>query len=411
MGLADPTNVNLNTASQRDVFCYMEASKNTYDGDLGARISSVFVILVVSSAVTFFPVLSTRVPRLKIPIYAYLFARYFGSGVIVATGFVHLLDPSYYEIGGLTCVGLSAGWNQYSWPPAFAMAAGIITFLLDFAADRWVEKKYGITFMGPQSGATQANCDAKTVDVMESSRRNSRHNVDRQQATDLEAIGPTQLERDPRAVLSAQPHYHASQPDTSGAMNDNDVKAISNTRTETESDVESFDKDRLDDLGFKQQITAFLVLEFGVIFHSVIIGLTLGAAGSEFPILYIVIIFHQSFEGMGVGARLSSIPFPRRHHWWPWALCAAYGLTTPISIAIGLGVRTTFNPNSYTANVVTGVLDALSGGILIYTGFVELLARDFLYNPDRIKDDKKLAFMAICVLLGAALMAFLGKWI
>jgi len=91
-GLADPTNVNLNTASQRDVFCYMEASKNAYDGDLGARISSVFVILVISSAVTFFPVLSTRVPKLKIPIYAYLFARYFGSGVIVATGFVQYVS-------------------------------------------------------------------------------------------------------------------------------------------------------------------------------------------------------------------------------------------------------------------------------------------------------------------------------
>jgi len=291
------------------------------------------------------------------------------------------------------------------------MAAGLITFLLDFVADRWVEKKYGITFLGPSSGATQANCDAQTVDMMESSRRNSRHHGDRHQGTDLEAIQPAQAERGLPADTPAQPHSRASQSGPSGAIIESDVKMFSKTHTEADSEADSLEKDRLDDLGFKQQITAFLVLEFGVIFHSVIIGLTLGAAGSEFPILYIVIIFHQSFEGMGVGARLSSIPFPRRHHWWPWALCAAYGLTTPISIAIGLGVRTTFNPNSFTANIVTGVLDSLSGGILIYTGFVELLARDFLYNPDRIKDDKKLAFMAICVLLGAGLMAFLGKWI
>ncbi len=82
------------------------------------------------------------------------------------------------------------------------------------------------------------------------------------------------------------------------------------------------------------QLTAIAILEFGVIFHSVIIGLTLGSAGDEFPVLYPVIVFHQSFEGLGIGARLSAIPFPKRVSWMPWTLCAAYGLTTPIAIAI-----------------------------------------------------------------------------
>ncbi|ORX38743.1 Zinc/iron permease [Kockovaella imperatae] len=363
-GLADPTHVDLTTASQHDVLCYLFYTPNDYKGYLGARVSSIFVILVVSSFVTFFPVAAARVPKLKIPIYVYLFARYFGSGVIVATGFVHLLDPAYYEIGTFTCVGSAPGWIQYSWPPAFAMFAGVVTFLLDFAADRYVEKKYGITFMGSHSVTTQANCDAGGVDL---------HTISRRPSMEEKQVAPRE------------------EPDLEA--------------------VDRLGKDRLDDLGFKQQITAFLVLEFGVIFHSVIIGLTLGSAGNEFVILYVVIIFHQSFEGMGIGARLSGIPFPRKYHWMPWALCAAYGLTTPISIAIGLAVRTTFNPNGYTANIVQGVLDALSGGILIYTGFVELLARDFLFNPDRVKDDRKLAFMVVCVCAGAGLMAFLGKWI
>ena len=87
-GLSDPTCVNLDTAPARDVACYILSSPNDYDGDLGARISSVFVILFVSSAVTYFPVLATRVKRLHIPLYVYLFARYFGTGVIIATGFI-----------------------------------------------------------------------------------------------------------------------------------------------------------------------------------------------------------------------------------------------------------------------------------------------------------------------------------
>src|SRR5690349_19115490 len=106
---------------------------------------------------------------------------------------------------------------------------------------------------------------------------------------------------------------------------------------------------------------------------------------------------------------MSAIPF-KRGSWLPWVLCAAYGLTTPISIAVGLGLRTTYNPGSFTANVVSGVLDALSAGILIYTGLVELLARDFLFNPLRTRDNARLAFMLVCVFTGAGLMALLGKW-
>lgn len=86
----DPTNVNLNTASIAEVVCYIEATKNDYDGHLGARISSIFVIGFVSTFCTAFPVAAKRLSWLRIPLYVYLFARYFGTGVIIATAFVHL---------------------------------------------------------------------------------------------------------------------------------------------------------------------------------------------------------------------------------------------------------------------------------------------------------------------------------
>jgi len=159
----------------------------------------------------------------------------------------------------------------------------------------------------------------------------------------------------------------------------------------------------------QQQLGAFLILEFGIIFHSVIIGLNLGVAGEEFSVLYAVLVFHQSFEGLGIGARLSTIPF-RRGSWTPWILCALYGLSTPVSIAAGLGVRTTYNSGSFTANVVSGVLDSISAGILIYTGLVELLARDFIFNPSRTRNGYRLGFMVTSVFLGAGIMALLAKW-
>jgi solute carrier family 39 (zinc transporter), member 1/2/3 len=88
----DPTNVDLTSADPVDVICYLGLGTNGYDGRLGARVSALFVILVVSTSATFFPVLAAKVPKLRIPVYVYLFARYFGAGVIVATAFVQYVS-------------------------------------------------------------------------------------------------------------------------------------------------------------------------------------------------------------------------------------------------------------------------------------------------------------------------------
>lgn len=160
---------------------------------------------------------------------------------------------------------------------------------------------------------------------------------------------------------------------------------------------------------FQKDIAAFLILKFSIIFHSVIIGLNLSMAGDKFTTLYPVLVFHQSFEGLGIGARMSALHFGNQR-WLPWVLCLAYGLTTPVAIAIGLGVRTSYNPGSKTALIVQGVLDAISAGILIYSGLVELLAQDFLFDPCQTKRRGQIPYMLGCTLLGAGIMALIGKW-
>ena len=344
----NPSSVNLTAANKEDVLCYYAVSENDYNGHLGARISSIFVILFVSSAFTVFPVLSKTMPTWKIPENVYLFARYFGTGVIVATAFVHLLDPAYNLIGPKTCVGESGYWGQYSWCAAIVLASVVIIFLLDLAAEVYVEHKYGV----------YRDEDATNVFI----EHNDHH---------------IQSETTPKE--SKQPESWSSEP------------SITTERS------------------FRQQISAFLLLEFGIIFHSVIIGLNLGVTGSEFATLYPVLVFHQSFEGLGIGARMSAIPFGK-HTLLPWILCAAYGLTTPVSIAIGLAVRTTYTPESKVSLIIQGVLNAVSAGILIYTGLVELLARDFLFDPCRTRRRSRLLFMVSCTLLGAGIMALIGKW-
>ncbi|KAF8823554.1 hypothetical protein HHX47_DHR10000072 [Lentinula edodes] len=100
-----------------------------------------------------------------------------------------------------------------------------------------------------------------------------------------------------------------------------------------------------------------------------------------------------------------------RYNFVPITGAVVYGFTTPIGIAIGLGLRTTYNPNSPTASIVSGVLDSLSSGILIYTGLVELLAHEFLFNKEMMEcSNARLTYALGSMLLGCGVMALLGKW-
>ena len=284
-------------------------------------------------------------------------------------------EPSYDE----PVLTISMIGADYSWVPAIVLTSVMFVFLLDFGAERYVDHKFGFAH-------AHGHIESIVTDKKPSNAGTLTHN---------QLHSGDQDENLHNAIAAAQ-----------------EQKDVPQSKDSQKSDVEnlSLNAEQAIERSFEQQIAAFLILEFGVIFHSVIIGLNLGTAGEEFSTLYPVIVFHQAFEGLGIGARMSAIPFPDRLWWFPWFLCSAYGLTTPISLAIGLALRTTYNGGSFTALVVSGVLDSISAGILIYTGLVELLARDFLFNPELTRSSRRLGFMVACVFLGAMLMALLGKW-
>jgi zinc transporter 1/2/3 len=162
---------------------------------------------------------------------------------------------------------------------------------------------------------------------------------------------------------------------------------------------------------YAAQLTAVFILEFGVIFHSIFIGLTLAVAGAEFPTLYVVLVFHQTFEGLALGSRLASIDWPKSKRWTPYWLGIGYAISTPIATAIGLGVRRSFAPGSQTTLIVNGVFDSISAGILIYTGLVELMAHEFMFSGYMQRAPIKEVLGAVATMaVGAGLMAVLGKW-
>ena len=160
------------------------------------------------------------------------------------------------------------------------------------------------------------------------------------------------------------------------------------------------------------QVIGIFILEFGILLHSFLIGLTL-AVDPSFKTLFVVLVFHQMFEGLGLGSRLSYLTLPPKYYRIPYFAAVLYGLTTPVGIAVGLGIRSSYNPDSTTASIVSGVLDSLSAGVLIYTGLVELLAHEFLFSGEMAPghaSNGKVLYACVCMLTGAGLMALLGKW-
>lgn len=156
-------------------------------------------------------------------------------------------------------------------------------------------------------------------------------------------------------------------------------------------------------------ITA-VVLELALAVHNVLIGLTLSFS-EGFKILFIVLVFHQTLEGLGLGARLATNALDRHRH-IPIIAALIFGITTPVGMGVGLAARHFYVQNTMTTLIVGGTLDAISAGILIYTGLVELLAHDFLFDSIMIKQSNRhVALSVVSVMLGCSLMAFLGRWI
>lgn len=161
----------------------------------------------------------------------------------------------------------------------------------------------------------------------------------------------------------------------------------------------------------KKLLLQCLLLEAGILFHSVFIGMALSVAtGTSFIVLLVAISFHQTFEGFALGSRISAIRFPVGSP-KPWLMALAYGTTTPVGQAIGLAIHTLYDPFSQTGLLMVGFMNAISSGLLLFAGLVELLAEDFLSDESYVTLQGKRRLQACgSVVAGALLMALVGAW-
>jgi zinc transporter 1/2/3 len=326
-----------------------------------------------------FPVLARRTRRKLVPNWVFFAAKYFGSGVIITTAFIHLLAPANEALGNECLTGVIAA---YPWPEGIALMTLFLMFFLELMTMRYA--KFGSDHDHDHSHAPAGTPPVAHADDFSSYE----NNLKEQKAGDLEG--------------------NAGNPNMRGE----DHLGHQRDHIDHEAEIKSDMTPRaLVPEGYASQLTAVFILEFGVIFHSIFIGLTLAVSGEEFITLYIVLVFHQMFEGLGLGTRLAEVPWPASKRWTPYLLGLAYGLSTPIAIAIGLGVRQSFAPESRTTLLTNGVFDSISAGILIYTGLVELMAHEFMFSPYMQKGPVSRTLKAFgLMVLGAGLMALLGYW-
>ncbi|KAI5966918.1 uncharacterized protein KGF55_000327 [Candida pseudojiufengensis] len=382
---------------------------NPYNGKYFiARITAVPVLFVVSAIGSFAPLIAKHNKYFRIPGWCFQAIKFFGSGVIIATGFIHLMAESSRN---LTNICLGSPFVDYPFAEGIALIALFLIFFFDVIAHHKLNEKAKRDFnkMGNIEDTTKTSISTSSEEI------NNDNNTNTFQIQELKE-SHISMTRDLEALTTTSTTNinHDEERSNSNSITESSSQSSINYKQENErNDSQNNNNPRnLKNLeSLYQQILNCIVLECGIVLHSIFVGLSLAIAGDEFITLYIAICFHQMFEGLGLGTRFATTPWPQGKKYIPWVMSLAYSFTTPFACGIGLIVRESYPPGSRTALITTGVFDAACAGILIYNSIAELMAYDFMYSGDfENKSINKILVAFFYLTLGAFAMALIGKW-
>lgn len=398
-GMATPIHTatktpNLNIYSKRSTCATGGVDEEEYNTPL--HVGAVFIILFVSGLACAFPILARRFPGLRIPGKFFFGVRHVGTGVLIATAFVHLLPTAFISLGD-PCLNDFWTKDYQAMPGAIALAAIFLVTVIEmiFHPSRSL----------PPSPPPSANATRQgSVDASTSHGRG--------------CMGGAQVVRDmgPPRGRATSIGQGLTRLDTE---NRQEVR-VQNSNTEQEQPKHSTEEPVVETIGFdgltpeqkqRKDLMQCVMLELGILFHSVFIGMALSVTtGNDFLILLIAIVFHQTLEGLALGSRISALKWPQGSK-RPWLMALAYGCTTPLGQAIGLATHTLYSPNSEIGLIVVGVMNAISAGLLTFASLVELLSEDFLSDESwRFLRGKRRVYACLLVFLGAFCMSLVGAW-
>jgi len=389
-------------------------SSNTTTSDFDAQydmpmhIGSLFINMAASGAGVLLPLLfsltSFNEKTTKHIANVISVARTFGSGVILATAFIHMLPSAFQALTDPSLPGAfqDSGYSN-NWPGFIAMMAALLLHLLEFSATQRVYNR------------EREILEARKARLGEGHTHEDHHLDDKKGdsgSLDEERRNPLVNNPTPDNCLHVG-HVHGGE---ILLVNKNTrTKAAADNEKTLESGLSSLDDIVADaaktDSERHSRVIGTYILELGIAMHSVVIGISLATTiGSAFISLVIALVFHQFFEGVALGGRIASLKFSHRTA-MPWILAMCFTVSTPFGVALGIGIRESYNGNSVTALIVQGTFDSCSAGILLYTALVQLMATELNANKQfREMSTKGQAVQFVALWLGAAAMAVVGKW-
>ncbi|KAI0455395.1 hypothetical protein F5B21DRAFT_472175 [Xylaria acuta] len=162
-----------------------------------------------------------------------------------------------------------------------------------------------------------------------------------------------------------------------------------------------------------------------------------------------VIVFHQAFEGIAFGTRIATAGRMVKNNedssgrdsavvskatpegsttaditylgeagtWKPLsmlkkiAMATTFAVVTPVGMAISIGVLHSFNGSDPSTIIAIATLDAVSAGIPLWVGVVEMWATDWMFGGElENANASTTTFAGLGLVAGFVLMGLLWKW-
>ncbi|KAE8155195.1 ZIP zinc transporter-domain-containing protein [Aspergillus avenaceus] len=380
--------------------------------NLPLHVAGLFIILSVSSLACAFPVLAIYFPRLRIPSSFLFFVSHFGTGVLIATAFVHLLPTAFQSLND-PCLSKFWTTDYPEMPGAIALAGVFLVTVIEMVFSPARHCCRGGTRTSDAPSYVAAEKEVPMPKAQLADRPTTCSEKERiEPLPHLRDMGPligrsssisraiNQMGEDPERICRI-----SSAPEIPQYRQEMKIHTVP-------EDIERSDDGVLnDDQKHKKEVMQVFLLEMGILFHSVFIGMSLSVSvGSEFVILLIAIVFHQTFEGLALGSRIAALNWPEKAM-QPWLMSLAYGCTTPIGQAIGLATHTLYSPDSEVGLLLVGCMNAISAGLLVFASLVELMSEDFLSDESwRVLRGKRRVYACLILFAGAFCMSLVGAW-
>ncbi|KAF8107627.1 hypothetical protein N665_0119s0088, partial [Sinapis alba] len=254
---------------------------------LPLKIIAIVAILTTSLIGVMTPLFSRYISFLRPEGNSFMIVKCFSSGIILGTGFMHVL-PDSFEMLSSKCLS-DDPWHKFPFAGFVAMVSGLVTLAIDSVTTSLYTVKNTVVPVPDEYG------------------------IDQEKATQM--VGHNQS---------------------------NGYGVVLATKDDESSDPQLL----------RYRVIA-VVLELGILFHSMVIGLSLGATNDACTIkgLIIALCFHHLFEGIGLGGCILQADFKNVKK---FLMAFFFAGTTPSGIFLGIALSSIYRDNSPTALITIG---------------------------------------------------------